>query len=163
MIREGDNRTAPSIGTMTTLEDALLLAALAHMGQTRKGTTEPYVLHPIRVMLRFTHERPAHRVVAVLHDVVEDTLVMLEQIARDWRGNPAVVPALDAITRREDESHRDYINRCETDDIAVSVKLADLQDNMRDPWWCPPGMLARYTRDYQQLHTAALERHLLVP
>ncbi len=55
---------------MPTLEDAIALAVEAHRGQKEK-TGEPYILHPLRVMFRV--ETEIERVVAVLHDVIEDT------------------------------------------------------------------------------------------
>ena len=54
---------------MSTLERAIAIAATAHAGQTDKAGA-PYILHPLRVMLRLTTE--AERITAVLHDVVED-------------------------------------------------------------------------------------------
>ncbi len=54
---------------MSSLERAIALAAQAHAGQVDKGGA-PYILHPLRVMLRLTH--PEARIVAVLHDVLED-------------------------------------------------------------------------------------------
>ena len=54
---------------MSTLERAVAIAATAHEGQRDKADA-PYILHPLRVMLRLTSE--AERITAVLHDVVED-------------------------------------------------------------------------------------------
>ena len=53
-----------------TLERAIEIAAATHAGQTDKGGA-PYILHPLRVMLRVA--RGAQQIVAVLHDVVEDS------------------------------------------------------------------------------------------
>lgn len=148
------------------LADAIVLATNAHIGQLRKGAAEPYILHPMRVMLSFSHESNLQRIVGILHDVVEDCEDWpMERFASVWQGDPRVIPAVDAISRRkaQGETHRQYIARVATNDIAVSVKLADLLDNLRDPWWCPRGMAERYTRDYQELHAVATERRLLVP
>jgi len=54
------------------LEQAISIASLAHEGQLDKGG-EPYILHPLRVMMKLKDER--QRVVAVLHDIIEDTKV----------------------------------------------------------------------------------------
>ncbi len=54
---------------MSTLERAITIAATAHAGQIDKAGA-PYILHPLRVMLRVTTE--AERITAVLHDVIED-------------------------------------------------------------------------------------------
>ena len=65
---------------MSTLERAIEIAAKNHAGQLDKGG-QPYVLHPLRLMLAVqgSHERMA----AVLHDVVEDTSVTLEDLAAE--------------------------------------------------------------------------------
>ena len=62
---------------MSTLERAIAIAARAHAGQVDKGGA-PYILHPLRVMLRLSE--PREQLVAVLHDVIEDSPVTLEQL-----------------------------------------------------------------------------------
>lgn len=109
-----------------TLEDALALAARAHAGQLDKAG-QPYILHPIRVMLRLP-DAPA-RIVAILHDTVEDTDVTLDQLRA--AGYPAeILSALDAVTRRDTESYEEFVQRSAQDPIGRRVKLADLADNM---------------------------------
>lgn len=111
---------------MSTLEHAISIAALAHAGQVDKAGA-PYILHPVRVMLRLTE--PEDQIVAVLHDVVEDN--------RDWSLNRLrrekfsenVVNAVDALTRRPQEKYEDFIVRVAMNPIALRVKLADLLDN----------------------------------
>ena len=109
-----------------TLEDALALAARAHAGQLDKAG-QPYILHPIRVMLRLP-DAPA-RIVAILHDTVEDTDVTFEQLRA--AGYPEeILAALDAVTRRASESYEEFVQRSAQDPIGRRVKLADLSDNM---------------------------------
>ena len=62
---------------MSTLERAIQIAATAHAGQADKAG-EPYILHPLRVMMTVT--TPKERIAAVLHDVVEDTAVSLDDL-----------------------------------------------------------------------------------
>lgn len=110
-----------------TLEDAIALAVEAHRGQTDKAG-EPYVLHPLRVMLRL--ETQEERIVAVLHDVAEDGAVGLERL-RGLGFPDRIVEALDALTRREGkETYAEYIERLSGNRMARRVKLADLEDNM---------------------------------
>lgn len=111
---------------MATLENAILLAAQAHQGQTEKNG-RPYVLHALRVMhqMRTDHEMMA----AVLHDVVEDTSVTLDDL-RQANYPQAVLEAVDCLTHREDESYDAYLDRVITNKIALRVKWADLKDNM---------------------------------
>lgn len=149
------------------LEDAIIFAANAHKGQTRKGSLEPYILHPIRVAMHFPPQLETHRIVAVLHDVFEDTNHCLVDFAKAWAGIPTVPYALDLLTRHAEpkETYRDYIDRLATDrsGVAVAVKLADLADNLRDPYWGPPGMLAKYGEALVHLSAVARENRWVVP
>lgn len=112
------------------MESAILLATAAHAGVTDKTGREPYIFHPLRVMLAVPRD-PIIRAVAVLHDCVEDTTVTLKDLAEDYP--EAVVEAVDALTKREGEVYRDYIARVAANDIARLVKLTDLADNL-DPY-----------------------------
>ena len=111
---------------MATLEDAIALAVQAHRGQMdRYGA--PYILHPLRVMHRVEGER--ERMAAVLHDVVEDTAYTLDDLRQ--MGYPEdVLQAVDRLTRRDDETYEQYVERAAADPLARRVKLADLEDNM---------------------------------
>ena len=111
-----------------TLEDAIALAARAHRGQVDKSG-EPYILHSLRVMLK--QESEAARIVAVLHDVVEDTAVSINGL-RAAGFDDEICDAIDSLTRRPDEIYEDMIARVAANPIARRVKLADLEDNM-DP------------------------------
>lgn len=111
---------------MSTLERAVALAAEAHAGQQDK-VGEAYILHPLRVMLavRTTEER----IVGVLHDVVEDTPWTLDGLRAEGF-SPAVVEAVDALTRREGEDYFDFVLRAGAHPLARPVKVADLRDNL---------------------------------
>ena len=111
---------------MPTVEDALALAVEAHRGQRDKAG-QPYILHPLRVMMRL--ETDAERTVALLHDLVEDTPWTLERLR--GLGYPEdVLRALDALTRRDGETYEAFIERLRPDALARRVKLSDLEDNM---------------------------------
>ncbi len=107
------------------LENAIALAAKAHEGQVDKAGA-PYILHPLRMMLRLS--APEERMAAVLHDVVEDCGIRLEDL-RAAGFSEAVVAAVDALTRREHESYEEFVARAARDPIGRRVKLADLEDN----------------------------------
>ncbi len=108
------------------LEKAIRLAAEAHSGQRDKAGG-PYILHPLRMM--FTMDTPAERMVAVLHDIVEDTGWTLEALRRE--GFPEdIVEAVACLTRQQDESYEAFIERAAQHPLARRVKLADLEDNM---------------------------------
>lgn len=111
---------------MATLELAIEIAARAHAGQLDKGGA-PYILHPLRVMLALKSE--PERIAGILHDVIEDSGITLEQLRAAGFGLE-IVRALDALTRRPDEPYAQYVTRAARDPLARSVKLKDLEDNM---------------------------------
>ncbi len=113
---------------MSTLERAISIAAEAHAGQTDKGGA-PYILHPLRVMMRVEGEDA--RIAAVLHDLVEDTHWTFDDLRTEGFGE-AVVAALDGLTRRDGELYLDFCRRAATNELARQVKLADIDDNL-DP------------------------------
>jgi (p)ppGpp synthase/HD superfamily hydrolase len=115
-----------------TYEDALILAAEAHRGQTDK-LGEAYVRHVVRVAERLDSDEA--RIVALLHDVLEDTTVTADLLRA--RGVPdGVVEHVVALTRRDGEAYEAYVDRIAGNDLARAVKLADLADNLeRLPAW----------------------------
>ena len=115
---------------MSTLAKAIAIAVEAHAGQTEKPHGGPYVLHPLRVMALVPDE-PA-RIVAVLHDVVEDCGITADDLRR--HGFPeAVVAGVLAVTRPDGESYADFVVRCKADPLGRRVKVADLTDNFNLP------------------------------
>jgi (p)ppGpp synthase/HD superfamily hydrolase len=137
-----------------TLERAIAIAAAAHEGQVDKAGA-PYILHPLRMMLAVT--TPEARMAAVLHDVVEDGDVTLEQLRAE--GFPAaVVEAVDALTKREHEEddYEAFIRRAALNPIAREVKLADLRDNadlsrIADPTEKDRARIEKYLRAIEYL------------
>jgi (p)ppGpp synthase/HD superfamily hydrolase len=111
---------------MATLERAIALAALAHEGQKDK-TGAPYILHPLRMMMRL--ETMDAKIVAILHDVVEDTEWTIEGLATEGFSRH-VLAALECVTKREGEDYMAFVSRAAEDPLARQVKLADLEDNM---------------------------------
>ena len=108
------------------LEKAILIAVNAHSGQTDKAGT-PYILHPIRLMMHMQIE--TDRIVAVLHDVPEDSDYTIEQFVSEGFGEE-IINALDCLCKRENETYENYIRRIKPNPLACRIKLADLQDNM---------------------------------
>ena len=105
---------------MATIEKALQIAARAHEGQVDKEGL-PYILHPLRVM--DVVQGLEAKMVAVLHDVVEDTAVTFDDLEREGF-SAAVLAALRCVTHAEGESYADYAVRCQADPIARQVKLS---------------------------------------
>lgn len=108
------------------LEKAIHLAGAAHAGQVDKAG-KPYILHPLRLMLRFSSEE--EMIVAALHDVVEDGGVTFEQL-RTHGFAQAIVAAVDCLTRRDGESYEDFIARIKANNLARKVKIEDIRDNL---------------------------------
>lgn len=109
------------------LERAIELAVRWHTGQRDKGF-EPYILHPLAVMLSLPLEDHAGRIVAVLHDVVEDTPCSLMDLLACGISD-AHVHAVDAISKRPRETNIEYWRRSKANPIALRVKLADMAHN----------------------------------
>ena len=112
---------------MASIEKALQIAARAHEGQTDKNG-QPYILHPLRVMNAVEDE--AAKIVAALHDVIEDSSVTVEDLRQEGF-EEGVLAALECLTHRKGESYSDYVARCKCNVIARQVKLADLEDYAR--------------------------------
>jgi len=115
-------------GFYSPLDKAITLAVTCHSGQVDK-LGEPYILHPLRVMMTFEHE--PERVAAVLHDVCRDAPQITPHCIGETFGDQ-YGRALDALTRREGEQYQDFIVRCGNSGLAKRIKIADLLDHL-DP------------------------------
>lgn len=100
-------------------------ANLAHRGQMDK-TGVDYILHPVAVAQSVALLGEDFEVVALLHDVWEDTDHELHGLT------PTQHDALDAITQRPKEPHDAYISRCRLNFIARVVKIADIRHNLSE-------------------------------
>lgn len=112
----------------TLLTNALLVATAAHAGQVDKGG-QPYILHPLRVMMMVP---PELRPVAVLHDVLEDAEEYHALVA-GLKMPEYMREALRVLTHAKGQSYNGYIATIRTYESARIVKLADLADNL-DPY-----------------------------
>lgn len=127
---------------MSTLERAIAIAAKAHEGQLDKAGA-PYILHPLKMMLNLSTNE--ERITAVLHDVVEDCGITLENL-RSEGFSENIIKAIDAVTRRADESYEEFVLRASLNPIGRQVKLADLQNN------CDISRIANLTaNDYDRI------------
>lgn len=133
---------------MNQLDSALKLATLAHKGQTDKNGVD-YIQHPIRVAASLPDER--EKVVALLHDVLEDTDLSLKQIIAEVNLSKEQILALQCLTRINNESTLDYMKRVVTSKMAIRVKLADLRDNMD---------VSRYTRPLTEQDVRMLNKFI---
>jgi hypothetical protein len=112
-----------------TFEHAVEIAARAHAGKTDKFG-DPELMHVLRVV---TSVPPEARLVAALHDVLEDSEMTADDL---WGlGLPGMeLEAVKLLTRGE-EPYEQYIARVATaegegGELARTVKWADLHDNL---------------------------------
>ena len=111
---------------MSTLEKAIALAATQHAGQLDKGG-QPYILHPLRLMLQFSN--PTLQIIAVLHDILEDTATTAEELkALGFRAE--ITQAIQALTKQTGESRSEAAKRTALNPLATQVKYVDVLDNM---------------------------------
>lgn len=112
---------------MSTLQRAIEIATKAHAGQFDKGGKE-YIGHPLRVMEMGQTE--AEKIVGVLHDVIEDTSITIENLAEEGFSKE-ILDALLCVTKlSNNENYDHFISRVMTNPLAVKVKINDLKDNM---------------------------------
>jgi hypothetical protein len=116
---------------LAILERAKVIARSAHQGQTRQYSGLPYVTHLERVANNVKHLN--QKVVAWLHDIIEDTSVTSSDLIT--LGIPSeLVDEVLILTRRVGESYFTFIMRIVKDGIGIApiVKIADLSDNLSD-------------------------------
>ncbi len=119
---------------MSSLTEAIEIAARVHRGQTDKAGEE-YIMHVLEVMRMCKGDREA-QIVAVLHDVIEDGPTGIEKIALldelQSKFSDRIYEALLCLTHDPEEPYEDYIERVATNYLARKVKCKDLVNNM-DP------------------------------
>lgn len=107
-------------------EKAIMIATKVHAGQKDKAGA-PYLLHVLRVMMSV--EKMDERIVALLHDVVEDSETTIEELANEGFSKK-ILRAVELLTKTEHKTYEDYIQEIKRNELARVVKLADLKDNM---------------------------------
>jgi hypothetical protein len=111
---------------MNLIDISLKIAIDAHNGQVDKAGS-PYILHPIRLMLKMKDEKSMSA--AILHDVVEDSDISEGDLRS--RGIPdEVIKAVLCLTKKENESYDLFVERVLKNKIAIQVKIADIEDNI---------------------------------
>lgn len=107
--------------------DVIRAAAFAkerHGAQTDKAGA-PYFGHLERVASRM--DSPLKKVVALLHDVLEDTETTYEELKEQF--GEEVATAVEHLTKREGESYEDFVRRAGGNPLSREVKISDLIDN----------------------------------
>jgi (p)ppGpp synthase/HD superfamily hydrolase len=112
------------------LEKIEAFARKAHAGQKRKIGGEDFIEHPKRIADSL--ESPNLKAIAWLHDVLEETDHKLGTICAELGLDDSIRWSVLVLTKRKSETYFDYIMRVVVDKMARTVKIADLEDNMRD-------------------------------
>jgi (p)ppGpp synthase/HD superfamily hydrolase len=121
------NRYNAKENNMSTVERALAIAREAHQGQVDKAGA-PYVGHPVRVAHACVSGDA--KIVALLHDVVEDCDGWSFERLRAEGFSDAVMAGIESVTKRDGEAYGDFVRRAAGNALGREVKLADLADNM---------------------------------
>lgn len=108
------------------LQLAINVATKAHKDQVDKAG-KPYILHPITVANSV--EDIDAKIVAYLHDVIEDTSITADDL-RNLGFPEHLVQSILILTKNKGISYEEYITKIKTDPIACKVKIADLKHNM---------------------------------
>jgi (p)ppGpp synthase/HD superfamily hydrolase len=128
----------PTLMNADLVSRAIYVATLAHSGVVDKCGV-PYIFHPLRVGLaaQAMGLDEDYQATGILHDVVEDTYVTLEDLRQYFPEN--IVVAVDSLTRRNglravngrEETYKEFVQRCTLNPIGRKIKPLDNADNMR--------------------------------
>ena len=111
---------------MNLIDTALAIALRAHTGIVDKAG-QPYILHPIRIMLKMHSDE--EKATALLHDVIEDSNITADDLRAE--GIPeTVIRAVLALTKQDNETYTAFVLRAKQHPIARKVKIADIEDNL---------------------------------
>lgn len=105
---------------------ALKIAESAHRGQVDKAG-EPYINHPLKVASMF--EDDVHYIIGILHDVIEDSDITLEEL-ENYGFSAEIITALGDITKHDGEDYHAYFRRVKSNPLALEVKIQDIKHNM---------------------------------
>ncbi len=111
---------------MNLVDRAFNLANERHANQFDKAGI-PYIEHPITVAESF--DDSDLKIVALLHDIVEDADVTLDEL-KSLGFRDKHVRAINAITKRDGEQYEEYLSRVKNNYLARKVKIADISHNM---------------------------------
>ena len=115
--------------SVMTYADAVVIAKIAHINQVRKYSGLPYLTHSLNVASSFTGEKL--KILAVVHDVLEDTAVTMKELIRMGLPEELIIP-LECLTHNPADSYFTYIMKVNANPLAKVIKIADLTDNLTD-------------------------------
>jgi len=103
---------------------AMIIAYNAHINQVDKAGV-PYIYHPIHLAEQMDTETEC--IIALLHDVVEDTGITFEELEKEFPIE--VIEILKLLTHNKEIKYMDYIAEIKKNSIAKKVKIADIKHN----------------------------------
>lgn len=103
---------------------AMIIAYNAHQNQFDKANI-PYIYHPIHIAEQMETELEC--IVALLHDVVEDTDITFNDLEKEFPQE--VIDLLKILTHDKKIDYIEYIKKVKTNPIATKIKIADLKHN----------------------------------
>lgn len=109
------------------LAKAIKIAVISHEGQFDKGGNA-YILHPLKVMHYLKSNDTELQCIAVLHDVIEDTIVTYQDLW-DTGISQRVIEGVRCLTKQRGETQEEYFNKVCSNKDSMLVKLADLRHN----------------------------------
>ena len=138
------------------IHKAIEFAAVRHMGQSRKGTNLPYIVHPMEVMHILTKNGCDDTVVAagILHDTLEDTDTTYEELLRNFGKNVADIVASQSEDkskswkeRKQTTIHRLPRESFESRLVCCADKLSNLKSMLYDYARIGDELWARFNAD----------------
>ena len=112
----------------TVIEQAKNVAEAAHRGATRNDGKTPYFTHVEAVA---DAVEPRLKPIALLHDVVEDSDITIEDL-KNAGFPPYVLEAVELLTHRNNEPNVSYWAKIAKNKDATAVKIADMKNNLSD-------------------------------
>ena len=131
---------------------AMKIAYAAHHGQVDYNGI-PYIFHPIHLAEAMEDEISC--CAALLHDVVEDTEVTMEELAKEFP--PEVIEVLKLLTHEEGVHYFDYVRSIKGNPVAVKIKLADLAHNSDQSRCIGSGLTEEKLAYWRQKYAKALD------
>lgn len=113
------------------LTKAITLATNAHAGQFRKINGEPYIFHPMRVMLKASQFGEKYGIIAILHDTLEDTKLTVQDLISEGFSDEIIL-AVETLTKLKGAPYNEYLTKVRNNPVALVVKILDIEDNLSD-------------------------------
>ena len=153
---------------ISMIEKAYKVAAEAHKDQKRKSG-EPYIIHPLCVAIILADLEMDKETIAagLLHDVVEDTVMTLDELTKEF--GPEVAFLVDGVTKlgkieyiskedRQIENYRKMFLAMARDIRVVLIKLADRLHNMRTSQYWKPEKQKEKARETMEIYAPIADR-----